>query len=37
VLSAGAIGEPMLNTTGSFKARRWTDQRLAQLDGGADE
>jgi phenylacetate-CoA ligase len=37
LLPSGAIGEPMLNTTASFKARRWTDQRLAQLDGSGDE
>jgi phenylacetate-CoA ligase len=37
LLPVGTIGEPTLNTTATFKARRWTDQRLAQLDGGSDE
>ena len=37
LLPQGAIGEPMLNTTASFKARRWADQRLAPLGGGSHE
>jgi phenylacetate-CoA ligase len=37
LLPPGEIGEPMLNTTASFKSRRWADQRLARINGGADE